>query len=96
MPSFPKLRDGLAQVGEVEVLPKVEAEYFRQANGHIRIAGKVKIQLEAVDGDAQSGRGRVHMPLLGHGAQERAQLVGQQDLFGKADQHTLTPGAHLV
>ena len=48
MPSAPELRECVGYVREIEVFQKTEAQHASQADRHIRIAVKVKIQLEAV------------------------------------------------
>ena len=45
VPAAPKLRDTFGQVGIVEILNKMKAQNPAQANGHIRITGKIEIDV---------------------------------------------------
>ena len=51
MPAAPEFCDRLGQVGVIEVFDKVETEHLAQADGHIGIAGEVKINMQG-EGDA--------------------------------------------
>ena len=46
MPAPPKLRNALRDIGIVKVFKKMEAKHPPQADCHIRITGKIKINLE--------------------------------------------------
>ena len=81
MPAPPEFRDRPGLVGIVEVLQEPEAEQPSQADGHVGIAGEIKVDLEREGQRAQPRRdhgGRGHGgDLLPHGAH----LVGQQHLL---------------
>src|SRR5690606_6911763 len=57
VPPTPELGDALADIGLVEVLVKTEPHHQPQANGHVRIPGKVEVQLRGVGQNAQPGVG---------------------------------------
>src|SRR5690606_39991496 len=57
VPPTPELGDALADIGLVEVLVKPEPHHQPQANGHVRIPGKVEVQWRGVGQNAQPGVG---------------------------------------
>ena len=86
MPPPPEFGDAPGDIGPLEILVKVEAEHAAKADGHVGVAGEVAVNLQRIahrpqpregGGGGVSGKGCV-----GHGGQ----LVGQQHLFGKADE----------
>ena len=46
MPTPPKLRNAFRDIGIIKVLKEVKAKHPPQADRHIRIAGKIEINLE--------------------------------------------------
>ena len=48
MPAPPELGDTFGDIGIVEVLQKMKAEHAAQANGHVRIGGEIKVDLEGI------------------------------------------------
>src|ERR1051325_4933313 len=48
MPPSPEFSGRSGNIGEVEILMLMEAELFSKADGHIRITGKVEIDLERI------------------------------------------------
>ena len=94
VPALPELGHRAGDIGIVKVLLKAEAEHAPQADGHVGIAGKVKIDLQAVAQRAQPGHGRRELPRprQGEGPLRRhGEVVGQQDLLGKAQNKALDP-----
>ena len=86
MPAAPELRSRLGNVRIVEVFRQTEAENPPQANGHIRIAGEIKVELESVGDAAQPGQGHGQPVSGGKGrVGNDTQGVGQQHLLGKAE-----------
>ena len=55
MPAAPEFGYIAGNVRVVEILPKVETKHLPQSNGHIRVAGEVKIYLECVGNSPQPG-----------------------------------------
>ena len=53
MPSAPESGDAAREIGESKVLRKFEAEYAGNANGNIRIARKVTVNLEGIKTECQ-------------------------------------------
>ena len=93
VPAPPELGDGAREVGIVEVLQKVEPKDPAQADGHVRVAGEVEINLQGIAHRPQPvGRGA--QALGAGGIDQLGQLrhvVGQQHLLGQP--HDKPPGA---
>ncbi len=98
VPPPPELAGRLGDIGIVEVFQKLEAQHPPQADGHVRVAGEVEVELEGEGGDAQPGpqggepgpgRGQIHVP-------QRAQGVGKQNLFTRAHGEALDAGGELL
>ena len=53
VPAPPEIGDGIGQIGVVEILFIAEAHHQAHADGHIRIGGKVQINLQGVGKAAQ-------------------------------------------
>ena len=86
MPPPPELGGGFGDIGIVEVLRQAEAEHPAQADGHVRVAGEVKIQLECVGDGAQPGQAHRQPVPGGKGAiGDLPKGVRQQDLFRQAE-----------
>ena len=99
VPPPPELRDGGGSIGIVKVLREVEAQHLTHADGHIGIAGKIKVDLEAVGRDAQpAAEGRQGPGGLGRQLRvpQGADAVGQQHLFCKAHGEPLGPGSKFI
>ena len=95
VPAPPELGDGCGDIRVVEVCGEVEAQHLAHANAHHGVAGKVKVELQAVGDDAQPHQrggciGKAHK---GGGRAVRnaddvcpqsTDGIRQQHLFGKA------------
>ena len=57
MPSAPEFRSGTCNIGIVEIFEEMEAENFSETYCHIRIAGKVIINLDREHKNAEPDRG---------------------------------------
>lgn len=57
VPAPPEVHDARGFVGGVEVFRQAQAQHKAQTQGHIRIAGKVKIELKGIAERAQPGFG---------------------------------------
>ena len=97
MPPPPELGDRAGDIGVVEVLQKPEAEHVAQTDGHIRVGGEVKVDLEGVGQGAhpgqagvQVGRRLIEDPVgnLPHG-------VSQHHLFGQTEAEAGDAGGKL-
>ena len=88
MPPPPELRDGLREIRVVEILQEVKAEHPPQADGHIRVARKVEVDLPRIGRRPQPGQrgGQELRPggidLVG----QQAELVGQQHFLAQAEE----------
>ena len=93
VPPVPEIGDTGRLIGGVEVLPDLKAQELPNPDRHIRVAGKVIIELEGVgDGSdpepdagiavAQGRPVKIIVGQIGH-------LVGDQDLFAQADRDPL-------
>ena len=92
MPPPPELGKALGDIGEVEVLGEVKAHHLAQADGHLGIAGKVKVNLEGIGRRSHPGQGRgdtAKAQGFGNLGPQRADVVGNQHLFPQAhDKHS--------
>ena len=90
MPALPELADVLGEVGEVEVARQVIAEDAGAADGHVRVAGEVAVDLDGIGvGHQQQGPGAVGVGRGVHGVDEDAEVVGQHDLLEQAEGEVL-------
>ena len=55
MPAPPKIGNTFSCIGVVKIFRKSKAKHFAQANGHIGIAAKIKINLQGIRHDAKPG-----------------------------------------
>ena len=87
MPAPPEIGDGHRGIRQAEVLHIFEAEDTPHADGHVGIAGEIKIDFKRIQqnaeprGDCCVGRETAAQDLRG----DLARRVGQKHLFGKAD-----------
>ena len=92
VPAAPELGDAFGNVGIIEILEEVETKHPAHADGHIRIAAEVEVDLESIgNGDepaACHGQGVQTGELVG----DDTAGVGQQNLLGKADEE---PSRHF-
>ena len=93
VPAPPEFRDTGADIGIVEILQKLEAEHPPQADGHIRIAGEIEVDLQAIGCQTRPGCQCAlglpqNFPQAAHG-------IGQQHLLGQAHQEPGYPGGKL-
>ena len=86
-------------VGIDEVLLEVEAQHAAQADGHVRIAAEIEIDLEGIGYGSQpdaKDRGR---PVC-HGVKapvcDECDVIGDQNLFGESDEEPADAFAEIV
>ena len=86
MPPPPVFGNAAAQIRVIEVFQELKAQHFSQPNGHIGIAGKVKVNLEGKGDGAQPGRpgGKTCPRQRRHGIPQGAHLVRDEHLFPQA------------
>src|SRR5438093_10004681 len=59
VPSRPELAEAARKVRAIEVDPEIETEDSRQADGDVRVAGEIAVDLKGVQVDADEQRPRV-------------------------------------
>ena len=87
VPSAPKVLHGFRNVRIIEVFLERKAEGLPEADGHVRIAGKIKVNLKKICDSAEPCRGGGHRP---HGKRvnrirRHGERVGDKHLLGKAE-----------
>lgn len=97
MPAPPEVRDGIGQIGVVEVFRQREAEHPAKAEGHVGVAREVEENLQRI-----ANRAEPHFPRRQrHGGQHehlRGNLAcrfGQQNLFPEAEDETFDAGREI-
>ena len=95
MPAPPEFRDALRDVRIIEVLQKLKAEHPPETDGHIRVAGKIKVELERKGERAEPRSGKAQLRSGGIDIPERADVVGEQYLFPETDGKPLHAGGKL-
>ena len=97
MPAPPKIRNARCNIGIIEVFGKVKAEHSPQPDRHIRIAGKIKIEVQGVKNDlppsAERARGeRKRRPKIEMPCGKR---IAEQHLFAKPHAKTFHSGGKI-
>ena len=98
MPPPPIFADRAGKIGVVEVFRQGNAEEFPDADGHIAVAGEVKIQLHHIRRVAQH-KNRCRQRGGGHRCDlcvDQRQLISDDGLFGKAQHQPLDAVAEAV
>ena len=98
MPPPPVFADRAGEIRVVEVFRQGDTEEFSDADGHIAVAGEVKIQLHHIRRVAQH-KNRCRQRGGGHRCDlcvDQRQLVGDDGLFGKAQHQPLDAVAEAV
>ena len=83
MPAPPEICDAVRDKRIVEVFREVEAQHAAEADRHVRITGKVEVDLESVSDRAKPGSEHRRRGLRGSSFPEKTDVVGEQDLFGE-------------
>ena len=99
MPSAPELPDGLGHIGVVEIFHEVKAEHFPQADGHIRVAGKIIINLKGVEKNSEPGQPRPRQAFIGKGehiVHHGGKGIGKDHLFSQAIGKPLDAVGHAL
>ena len=91
MPAAPKLAYGFRNIGIVEVFLEMEPEHLSEADGHIRIAGKVKKDLQGIGKGPKPRQGNRDLYQLVPGFRQAVNIIrhhrkriGQKQLFCQA------------
>ena len=85
MPPPPEFGDAGGNVGIVEVLREVKPEDAAQADGHVAVAGEVEIEMKNVSRRVEPGEEDGGLRAVFVGGDQFIEDIGQQHLFGKAD-----------
>ena len=98
MPAAPIFADGAGQVGIVEVFGQLQPKEAADANGHIAVAGKVKIQLHHVGQVPQHQRrsGQGGSGHRGHAGIDQGQLVSDQSFLRKTQHQPFDAVAEAI
>ena len=96
MPAPPELGNAAGNIGILKVFGKMKAENTPQANGHIAVAGKIKVQMQHIGQRIQPAK--QHRALLGRLElrYQCVQCVGQQHLFAEACHKAGKPGGQIL
>ena len=91
VPAAVKLTDRAGDIGRVKIAGHGQGKHLPQAHGHERIAGKVKVKLQAVAHCAQPGqrRGNVGKANARQRRPQRGERVSQKDLVTKPNDKQL-------
>ena len=85
VPPPPEFGDAGGNVGIVEVLREVKPEDAAQADGHVAVAGEVEIEMKNVSRRVEPGEEDGGLRAVFVGGDQFIEDIGQQHLFGKAD-----------
>ena len=95
MPPAPEVSDGGGGVGIPKVLRGRKAQSLSQADGHIAVAGEVKVNLQQVAGRPQPGQGQIQAPRLQgkHPIGCLSQSGAQEHLFPQSHNESADTGS---
>ena len=96
MPSPPEFGDAAGNVGVVEVFREGEAEKLSKTNGHVAVAGEVKIDVQGVADGIEPGEENGRVLCYPPGGADLSQQVGQQHLFPQPYQKTAGSQPEIV
>ena len=97
MPAPPEIGHAVCDVGIVEVLQKAEAEHPPEPARHVRIAGKIEVDLKRIGKDPDPcAEHTVFGGRRGKLRPERAHRVREQDLFSETDRKTFRAVAEEI
>jgi len=93
VPPAPELLDGPGNIGIIEVFHELEPEHVPKADGHVRVAGKIEINLQGVAQDAEPGhRGGKEFGRNGEDLVRRQGYhIGDEHLFAQPDDEPAYP-----
>ena len=85
VPPPPEFRDRLRAVRRIEVLREHESEHQTEADRHVRVAGKIEIDLECIRDRAVPGVETAQVARVERGVSDLAARIRQQDLLRHAE-----------
>ena len=83
VPLSPEIRNGVAGVGQVEVLVVSETKHLAETNGHIGVAGEVEIDLQSKGHGIHPRKDHGFLRTFPEQGQNYSKIICQQDLLGK-------------
>ena len=91
MPPLPEFTDGTRGVGIIEIFLEGEAEHAAETDGHIGVAGKIKVDLERIKQHLQplQSRGKAAGGQIEEDIRVISEGIGEDHLFRKAVAKTL-------
>ncbi len=98
VPAGPEFPDRAGQVGVVEIFQDFESQHAAQADGHIRVAGEVEVDLQGIANETQPDQpggllgGRDVKNLVGGPGQG----IGNQYLFAQPDDEAPHPIGEIL
>ena len=86
MPAAPELRDAFGDIRVIEVLQKLESKHLAKTDGHIGVAGKIKVNLEGKSQYAQPSGQNTHFGYFHSGnlRPKQSDIIGEKNLFSKS------------
>ena len=96
MPAPPEFRNAARAIGMVEVFEEVKAEHFSQTDRHIRVAGKVKIDLKGKCDDPKPRRNYGQFAVAGNGAPQKPDIIGKQNFLSQSADEALDTFTEFV
>ena len=87
VPARPELADVAAEVRVVEVDRRREAERAREADGHVRVAGEVAVDLRVIEPRREDQVERLVLRLEEHRAHVVGEALGNHHLLEQAPEH---------
>ena len=95
MPPAPEFRNTFGHVGIIKIFQEVETKHSAKTDGHIRIAGKIKIDIQrecdGVHPVKQDGRFAAFPEQL----HQQSKVIRQDHLFAEAHQETAQTAGHV-
>src|SRR5699024_6358311 len=93
VPAPPELLDAAGHIGALEIFGQRDAEQPRAADGNVRIARKITVQLQA---EQYGGQNQRQAALVGQRVKDvvgiDGEKIGNDDLFEKSGADALQPG----
>ena len=95
MPLSPEVTNGSRRIGKEKVLPDGEAEHPSHADGHVAVAGEVKVDLQRIADSAKPSQTGIHDRRAENRIDHDRCGVGQQKLLAESDDEAPDPGRGL-
>ena len=97
VPAAPEVGDVRRQIGHAEVLRQVVADHLRRAQGHVRVAGEVAVDLQRIRDQAAPRVEAAPRCRIGeHRVGDDRAMVGHEQFLAQADEEHGSAGAEAV